>query len=146
MDFVSEVAGTGKRLKIFTLMDESTRECLAFEIYTSITGERVASYLIKVALFRGLQKEILTDNGPEFISNALNAWCYDKKVFHVFTDSGCLTQNGYIKSFNGKLRDDCLNKYMFDNIIDARGIVADWKDEYNNFRPHSSLKNMTSKE
>ena len=146
MDFVSDVTRTGKRLKIFTLIDESTRECLALEVDTSITGERVASFLNKVALFRGLPKEILTDNGPEFISNALNAWAYDKKVVHVFTDPGCPTQNGYIESFNGKLRDECLNQHMFCNIFEAREIISDWKDEYNNLRPHSSLKNMTPKE
>ncbi len=114
MDFVSDVTRTGKRIKTFTLIDESTRECLALEVDTSITGQLVTSYLNKVALFRGLPKEILTDNGTEFTCNAMNTWIYDKKVEHIFTDPGCPTQNGYIESFNGKLRDECLNQYMFE--------------------------------
>lgn len=143
MDFVSDVTRTGKRIKIFTLIDESTRECLSLEVDTSITGQRITSYLNKVALFRGLPKEILTDNGPEFTSNAMNAWIYDKKVEHIFTDPGCPTQNGYIESFNGKLRDECLNQHMFRNLFEARQIISDWQYEYNTLRPHSSLKNLT---
>jgi putative transposase len=143
MDFVSDVTRTGSRFRVFTLIDEITRECLALEVDTSITGQRVTAYLNKVALFRGLPKEILTDNGSEFTSNAMNAWTYDKKVDHVFTDPGCPTQNGYIESFNGRLRDECLNQHIFKNIAEAREIITAWKDEYNHLRPHSSLGNMT---
>ena len=146
MDFVSDVTRTGKRIKIFTLIDEFTRECLALEIDTSITGQRVGSYLNKAALFRGYPKEILTDNGPEFTSNAMNAWVYDKKVDHIFTDPGCPTQNGYIESFNGKLRDECLNQHMFRNVVEAREIIKAWREEYNHLRPHSSLNNLTPNE
>lgn len=143
MDFVSDVTRSGTRFRIFTLIDEITRECLALEVDRSITGQRVTSFLNKAALFRGLPKEILTDNGSEFTSNAMNAWVYDHKLEHVFTDPGCPTQNGYIESFNGKLRDECLNQHMFQNLFEAREIIQSWKDEYNMERPHSSLKNMT---
>ena len=84
MDFVSDVTRTGKRFRVFTLIDEVTRECLALEIDSSITGQRVTNYLNKVALFKGLPKKILTDNGPEFTSKALNTWAYDKNVEHIF--------------------------------------------------------------
>ena len=85
MDFVSDVTRSGTRFRIFTLIDEITRECLALEVDRSITGQRVTSFLNKAALFRGLPKEILTDNGSEFTSNAMNAWVYDHKLEHVFT-------------------------------------------------------------
>ena len=143
MDFVSDVTRTGKRFRVFTLIDEVTRECLALEVDSSITGQRVTNYLNKVALFKGLPKEILTDNGPEFISNALNTWAYDKKVEHIFIDPGCPSQNGFIESFNGKLRDECLNQHLFRNIYEARDIITAWKNEYNTIRPHSSLNNLT---
>ena len=99
----------GGHIRIMTLIDEVTRECLALEVDNSISGKKVAAVLNRAALFRGLPKEILTDNGSEFTSNALNAWSHDQQVEHIFTDPGYPTQNGYIESFNGKLRDECLN-------------------------------------
>lgn len=109
MDFISDSTQSGKKFRVFTLIDEITRECFALEVDSSITGARVMSFLNKVALFKGLPKEILTDNGPEFTSNAMNEWAYDKNVLHVFIDSGCPSQNGFIDSFNGKLWDECLD-------------------------------------
>lgn len=109
MDFVIDVTRFSRNFRVFALIDEVTRESLTLEVESSMGGAVVAMYLDKVALFRGYPKEILTDNGPEFISNALNQWAYDHDVNHVFTDPGKPTQNGYIESFNGKLRDECLN-------------------------------------
>jgi len=139
MDFVSDVTRTSKRFRVFTPIDEVTRECLALEVDSSITGQRVTNYLNKVALFKVLPKEILTDNGPEF----LNTWAYDKKVEPIFIDPGCPSQNGFIESFNGKLRDECLNQHLFRNIYEARDIITAWKNECNTIRPHSSLNNLT---
>lgn len=99
--------------------------------------------LNKIALFRGLPKEILTDNGPEFTSKLLNAWAYDHTVEHVFTDPGKPMQNGYIESFNGKLRAECLNQHWFKSISEAKDIIEHWRLEYNQVRPHSSLDNLT---
>ena len=82
----------------------------------------------------------------EFTSNALNAWSYDHHVEHVFTDPGHPTQNGYIESFNGKLRDECLNQNLFKNLYEAKEIIEDWRNEYNHLRPHSSLDNLTPTE
>ena len=97
-------------------------------------------------MFRGLPKEILTDYGSEFTNNAMNAWAYDHKVAHIFTDSGKPMQNGYIESFNGKLRAECLNQHWFQSLSEARKIIEGWRLEYNRVRPHSSLDNLTPEE
>ena len=102
--------------------------------------------LNKIALFRGLPKEILTDNGPEFTSNLLNAWAYDHTVEHLFIDPGKPMQNGYIESFNGKLRAECLNQHWFKSVSEAKDIIEHWRLEYNQVRPHSSLGNLTPAE
>ena len=143
MDFVTDVTRFSRNFRVFTLIDEVTRESLTLEVESSMGGAAVAMYLDKVALFRGYPKEILTDNGPEFISNALNQWAYDHDVNHVFTDPGKPTQNGYIESFNGKLRDECLNQHWFRSVAEARIVIKAWRVEYNQERPHSSLGNKT---
>ena len=145
MDFVSDITVTGRRFRIFAL-DEVTRECIALEVDTSITGQHVTRYLNKAMLFHGRPKEILSDNGPEFTSNALNAWAYEKHIEHVFIDPGKPMQNGFIESFNGKLRDECLNLHWFHNLQEAREIISRWKDEYNMVRPHSALGQKTPAE
>lgn len=146
MDFVSDIIVTGRRFRIFALLYEVTRECIALEADTSITGQHVTRYLNKAMLFHGRPKEILSDNGPEFTSNALNAWAYEKHIEHVFIDSGKPMQNGFIESFNGKLRDECLNLNWFHNLQEAREIISRWKDEYNMVRPHSALGQKTPAE
>lgn len=113
---------------------------------TSITGQQVTRYLNKAMLFHGRPKEILSDNGPEFTSNALNAWAYEKHIEHVFIDPGKPMQNGFIESFNGKLRDECLNLNWFHNLQEARELISRWKDEYNMIRPHSALGQKTPAE
>ena len=146
MDFVSDRTHSGTSIRILTIIDEVTRECLALEVDTSITGRKVGAVLNRVALFRGLPKEILTDNGSEFTSNALNEWSYDHNVEHIFTDPRKPTQNGYIESFNGKLRDECLNQHWFRNLSEAKEILEAWRIEYNKIRPHGSLDNLTPEE
>ncbi len=146
MDFVSDITVTGRRLRIFALLDEVTRECIALEMDTSMTGQHVTRYLNKAMLFRGRPKEILSDNGPEFTSNALNAWACEKHIEHVFIDPGKPMQNGFIESFNGKLRDECLNLHWFHNLQEARELISRWKDEYNTARPHSALGQKTPAE
>lgn len=143
MDFVSDATATGRRIKVLTLIDEATRECLALEADTSITGKRVAAILNKVAFFRGTPEELLTDNGPEFTSNALSEWTYDKKIKHLFIEPGKPIQNAYIESFNGKFREECLSENWFKNLFEAREIIETWRTEYNTERPHTSLGNLT---
>lgn len=146
MDFVSDRTRYGANIRILTLIDEATRECLALEADSSLSGRRVCAVLNNVAIFRGMPKEILTDNGSEFTSNYMNAWAYDHKVAHIFTDPGKPTQNGYIESFNGKLRDECLNQHWFKNLTEAKKTIEDWRQSYNKIRPHSSLGQLTPEE
>ncbi len=146
MDFVSDRTRDGSNIRILTVIDEVTRECLALEVDSSITGRRVSAVLNRIALFRGLPKEILTDNGSEFTSNIMNAWAYDHRVEHIFIDPGKPMQNGYIESFNGKLRSECLDQHWFRSLTEAREIIEDWRLEYNRVRPHSSLNNLTPEE
>lgn len=143
LDFVSDVTAHGQRFRVLTVIDETTRECLALEADTSLTGKRVVSVLNRIAFFRGLPKEILTDNGSEFTSVALTDWAYTKGVQQLFINPGKPVQNAYIESFNGKLRDECLNEHWFKHLTEARAILEDWRHDYNQFRPHSSLGNLT---
>jgi putative transposase len=146
LDFVSDRTRNGSNIRVLTVLDEVTRECLALETDSSLTGKRVTSVLNQIAIFRGLPKELLTDNGPEFTSNAMSAWAYDRKVDHIFIDPGKPMQNGYIESFNGKLRAECLDQHWFRNLSETREILEDWRLEYNRIRPHSSLNNLTPEE
>lgn len=146
MDFVSDRTRNGSNIRVLTVIDEVTRECLALEVDSSLTGRRVTAVLNRIALFRGLPKEILTDNGSEFTSNIMNEWAYDHKVEHIFTDPGRPMQNGYIESFNGKLRAECLNQHWFRNIPEAKELIEGWRLDYNQVRPHSSLDNLTPEE
>lgn len=118
----------------------------SLEVDSSITGRRVSAVLNRIAFFRGLPKEILTDNGSEFSSSVMNAWAYDHRVEHIFIDPGKPMQNGYIESFNGKLRSECLDQHWFRSLAEARDIIEDWRLEYNRVRPHSSLDNLTPEE
>jgi putative transposase len=146
LDFVSDTTATGQRIRVLTVIDEVTRECLSLEVDTSITGKRVAAVLNKIAFFRGYPAEILTDNGSEFTSMAISEWSYDKKIEHLFIDPGKPIQNAYIESFNGKFRDECLNEHWFKNLYEAREIMEQWRQEYNVARPHSALGYMTPSE
>jgi len=143
MDFVSDKTRHGSNIRVLTVIDEVTRECLALEVDSSITGRKVAAVLNRIAIFRGMPQEILTDNGSEFTSNVMNAWAYDHKVEHIFIDPGKPMQNGYIESFNGKFRAECLDQHWFRNLSEAKEIIEDWRLEYNHIRPHMSLDNLT---
>lgn len=143
LDFVSDMLKSGKRIRILTMIDEATRECINLEADTCLTGERVVMALNKSAFFRGLPEEILTDNGPEFTSLALSQWCYENQVKHLFIEPGKPIQNAYIESFNGKFREECLNAHWFKNLQETRMLLENWRWEYNHFRPHSSLGNLT---
>jgi len=145
-DFVSDTLANGRKFRVLTLIDEATRECLALEVDTSLTGTRVVNVLNRIAFFRGLPEEILTDNGPEFTSCALSEWAYDKSIHHIFIDPGKPVQNAYIESFNGKFREECLDSHWFKSLSDARMIIESWRIDYNTNRPHSSLGGLTPSE
>lgn len=146
MDFVSDGFVDGRRLRCLNIVDDFTKECLAIEVDTSLPGRRVVSVLEQLAEMRGLPRSITVDNGPEFISKALDAWAYEQGLTLRFIEPGKPQQNAYIESFNGKFRDECLNEHWFLSMRHAQAIIADWRLEYNEARPHSALGYRTPKE
>lgn len=146
MDFVSDNLYNGRRFRVLTVVDNFTRECPVIEVDHSLTGQRVTRALDRMALVHGLPQVIVVDNGPEFISKALDLWAIENKVRLKFIAPGKPTQNAYIESFNGKFRDECLNEHVFVNLHNAQQIIETWRKDYNAIRPHKSLKNRTPEE
>lgn len=146
MDFVADGLIGGRRLRCLTIVDDGTRECLAIEVDTSITGVRVLAVLDRIADARGLPKSITVDNGPEFDSQVLDQWAYGHAVHLSFIRPGKPNENAYIESFNGRFRDECLNEHWFLSLAHARSVIEAWRIEYNTERPHSSLGNRTPEE
>jgi len=143
MDFMFDQFVDGRRMKLMTMVDDFTREALVIEPRRSISGQEVADILDRIAGERGYPEAIVSDNGPEFTSKALDAWAYEHGVNLSFIEPGKPTQNAYIESFNGKLRDECLNEELFFNLEDSARQIELWRQDYNNNRPHSSLSNET---
>ena len=119
-----------------TIVDEFTRECPAIEVDTSITGQRVVRVLDRLSETHGLPQTLVLDNGPEFTSKALKAWAQRSGVRLHFITPGKPEENGYIESFNGKFRDECLNLHWFQDLADFRMMIEDWRTDYNRDRPH----------
>jgi len=142
MDFVEDTLSHGRRFRTLNVLDVCTRECLAIEVDTSLTGERVTRVLDWIAGQRGLPKALRLDNGPEFVSKVLDAWAVQHGVALHFTTPGRPTQNAHIESFNGKFRDECLNQYWFTSLTEARSTIDLWRHDYNAVRPHSALGNL----
>jgi len=146
MDFEQDAFTSGRRFRTLNLMDGFTREALAIEPDTSLPGMRV------VRVLEGLKQQgrkpemIVIDNGPEFISQVVDQWAYENGVQLHFITPGSPWENGYIESFNGKFRDECLNENWFLGLDDARRKIAAWKWDYNHVRPHSALEYMTPME
>ena len=126
IDFVSNGFVDGRRLRSLNIVDDFTKECLAIEVDTFLSGRRVVSVLARLAEIRGLPRSITVDNGPEFISKALDAWAYEQQLKLRFIQPDKPQQNAYIESFNGKFRDDCLNEHCFLSMRHARAVIADW--------------------
>jgi putative transposase len=143
MDFVRDTLSNGRVFRAFTLVDDYTRECPVIEVDTSLSGERVVRILERLAVTRGLPQAIVCDNGPEFISRALDAWAHQHGVALLFIRPGHPVENCYIESFNGRLRDECLNQHWFLSLADARRTIEGWRDTYNSARPHSGLAGCT---
>ncbi|HET9216650.1 MAG TPA: IS3 family transposase [Terriglobia bacterium] len=146
MDFVSDGLADGRRLRCLNIVDDCTRECVAIEVDTSITGTRVKAVLERLADARGLPKSITVDHGPEFEGQVLDAWAYEHAVQLSFIRPGKPNENAYIESFNGKFRDECLNEHWFVTMAQARRIIEAWRIEYNTERTHSSLGDLTPEE
>jgi putative transposase len=139
MDFVSDWVSSGKVIRMLTIVDDCTRECPAIEVDTSLGGMRVRRVLDRIASERGLPEAIVVDNGPEFRGRALAAWSEKRRVRLEFIQPGKPVQNAYAESFNGRLRDECLNANWFTSLSDARRKIETWRQDYNEQRPHSSL-------
>ncbi|MGH7734375.1 MAG: IS3 family transposase [Gemmatimonadales bacterium] len=143
MDFVRDTLAEGRVIRMLTVVDDYSRQCLAIEVDGSLPGARVVRVLERLAEECGLPAAIRTDNGPEFAGRALDQWAYEKGVRLEFIQPGKPMQNGYIESFNGRLRDECLNENWFLSLPDARRIIEAWRRDYNSFRPHTALGGRT---
>jgi len=146
MDFVSDSIVTGRRFRALAIVDDYSRECPAIEVDTSMGGRRVVSVLERLADIRGLPEVITVDNGPEFAGRAMDEWAYRKGVKLSFIRPGKPVENAFAESFNGRLRDECLNTNWFLSLRHARDVIEDWRKDYNTVRPHSSLGGLTPNE
>ena len=146
VDFMSDQLADGRRFRLFNVVDDFTRECLAVEVDTSLTGQRVTRVLERLRALRGLPEHLVSDNGPEFTGQAVDSWAYQHGVHWQFIEPGKPVQNAYVESFNGKFRDECLNEHWFAQLEQARTTVELWRQDYNESRPHSSLGNRTPRE
>jgi len=142
-DFVFDQSLSGKSLKMLTLIDEYTRECLAVEVGISIKSEKVRAVLQRVCLEKGFPAMIRSDNGSEFIGQAVNYWLAENGIKPIFIEPGKPWQNGKGESFNGKLRDECLSREWFSSVKEAQVVIEGWRKFYNTQRPHSSLGYLT---
>lgn len=139
MDFITDSLADGRKLRALVIVDDFTRECLAIEVDTSLSGERVVRVLRQLAEVRGLPDAILQDKGTELTSKAMLAWSREAEVRLQFIDPGKPMQNGHCESFNGKFRNECLSRHYFTDLEEARHIIESWRVEYNEERPHSAL-------
>jgi putative transposase len=139
MDFVSDSLSNGRRIKCLTVADDFSHECVDIAVDFGISGQYVTRLLDQAAIFRGYPVAVRTDNGPEFTSRAFLAWTTLHGIRHILIQPGRPMQNGYIESFNGKFRDECLNEQWFQSLPQARDCIAEWRKDYNEVRPHSSL-------
>ena len=146
MDFVMDNTVTGRRFRALVIVDDYSRECPAIEVDTSLGGRKVVSVLDRLAEIRGLPDIITMDNGPEFSGKILDEWAYRKGVKLNFIRPGKPIENAFAESFNSRFRDECLNTNWFIDIKHARSVIEDWRKDYNEVRPHSSLKGNTPKE
>jgi putative transposase len=146
LDFVTDTPLSGRRFRILTLVDDFTRECLGLVVDTSLTGLRVVRELDRLIEMRNCPRMIVSDNGTELTSNAVLSWQQEHSVEWHYIAPGKPMQNGFVESFNGRLRDECLNEHLFTNLNEARNIIEEWRIDYNTNRPHTSLNGLTPTE
>lgn len=146
LDFVHDAVDCGRAIRVLSVVDAYTRECLALEVDTSFASRRVTRVLDAIVAERGQPQAIRCDNGPELTSRHFLAWCVERQIELVHIQPGKPTQNAHVESFQGRLRDECLAVSWFQNLFDARRKIAAWRIEYNERRPHSSLGYRTPKE
>ncbi len=143
VDFLSDALTDGRRFRIFAVVDDFTRECLALIADTSLPGLRVVRELEAIVAVRGRPAMIVSDNGTELTSLAMLRWSQERRIEWHYIAPGKPTQNAFVESFNGRLRDEFLNETLFVSLGHAREALASWKGDYNTVRPHSGLGNLT---
>jgi transposase InsO family protein len=143
LDFVHDQFACGRRFRVLNIVDDVTRECLAAIPDTSISGRRVARELADIIAWRGKPGLIVSDNGTEFTANAILTWCKDNEIEWHYIAPGKPMQNGYVESFNGRMRDELLNETLFHGLDHARAVIGEWAEDYNTCRPHSSIGYQT---
>lgn len=146
MDFMRDTLSDGRVFRTLNIVDDYTRECLAIEVDTSLPGARVVRVLERLAAAGRRPLHIVVDNGPEFVSKAVDQWAARSGVNLRFIDPGKPMQNAYIESFNGKFRDECLSQHWFVSLDEARSVSEAWRVDYNERRPHRSLQHQTPAE
>jgi putative transposase len=143
VDFLTDSLEDGRRFRVLTIVDNVSRVSPAIEVGPSLTGERVVAVLERLRQTVGVPQRIAIDNGPEFISKALDAWAYRHQVQLEFSRPGKPTDNAYVESFNGHFRAECLDQHWFTSLEEARAVIEQWRVEYNQERPHRSLRQQT---
>ena len=138
-DFMIDRTADGRAFKILNIIDEYTRECLAILVARKIKNQDVIDILFNLFIFRGIPEHIRSDNGPEFTARSIRKWLNNIGVKTLYIEPGSPWENGYIESFNGKLRDELLNREIFTTLEEARVLIEQWRREYNQIRPHSAL-------
>lgn len=146
IDFVSDVLANGRRIKVLTIVDDFCKEAVNLAVDFGISVHYVTRVLDQAARFRGYPKVIRADQGPEFTGKALDQWAYQHGVQLKLIQAGNPIQNAFIESFNGCIRDECLSDHWFTNLPQARTLIAAWRRDYNQRRPHSSLNYLTPAE
>jgi len=146
LDFAHDAVACGRAIRVLSVVDAYTRECLALEVDTSFASQRVTRVLEAIVAERGVPQAIRCDNGPELTSRHFLAWCIERQIELVHIQPGKPTQNAHVESFHGRLREECLAVSWFQNLFDARRKISAWRKEYNELRPHSSLGYKTPKE
>lgn len=146
LDFVHDAVASGRAIRVLSIEDGYTRECLALEVDTSFASRRVTRVLDRIIAARGGPQTIRCDNGPELTSRHFLAWCLERQIQLHNIEPGKPMQNGRLESFNGRLREECLNVSWFENLFDARRKITAWQREYNEERPHSALGYLTPAE
>jgi putative transposase len=140
---MSDSLATGHRFRLFTLVDNRSRERPAIAVDRSLTGQRVVAVLERLAALRGLPQVLQVDNGPEFTSQALDAWAHHHGVKLAFSRPGTPTDNPFLEAFNGRVRQECLDQQWFYSLEEARNCLEEWRRDYNTIRPHTALGNQT---
>lgn len=142
MDFMTDTLADGRSFRLFNVVDEASRTALAMEVDTSLPGERVVRVLTRLTEQHGRPRRIVTDNGPEFTGRAVDQWAHANGVELVFIRPGKPVENSIIESFNGRVRDECLNLHWFTTLGDARRTIELWRHDFNHVRPHSALAGL----